>query len=251
MVASLGAIVARRSPLTRPSCCMRVQASHIVSWMNTDAPGGAFALRYSSAAFWLVKPQNCRLRPRSAAPAAPPTSGTYAERPNGHACAVSARGAATTQVPSAASAATRRAPAIPAATARRMAAATSSKPRPASSASAGYAGIQCFVPPKIGVAGRKNGPTATAMLSARSRSVSRGSRGALAGAAPGASGRAPSLRAGVRRPRPVAAPVQAHSRRAPTAAACAAPTPKRRIVIVGTVASTMTGRYALGDGGPK
>src|SRR5256885_11154634 len=58
----------------RFSSTMRIHESHDVSWMNTVAFWGAFFAKYSVFAFSLVKPQNWRLSPRSAAPAVPPRS---------------------------------------------------------------------------------------------------------------------------------------------------------------------------------
>ena len=101
--ASCGAPAARRSLRTRPSSCMRPHASHVVSWMKTRR--AARRLRVQVLApprLWRRVAPELPVQAEVAPPAVPPTSGTYAESPNGCECAVTASGAATTLAKSAA-----------------------------------------------------------------------------------------------------------------------------------------------------
>src|SRR5688500_5035243 len=115
--------------------------------MYTAPFGGTCWFKYATTEP-VVYPQKVRFRPSVAAPGAPPTSGTYALKPQGCDPSVIATGAATTDASTAPDAANRSRPGVSRAAMRSLA---NAKPRPANRHRNGYAVIQCLVPPKIGV----------------------------------------------------------------------------------------------------
>ncbi len=220
-----GAPAGRRSARTRPSSCMRIQASHVVSWMKTVAPRGASPLRYSAAALWVVNPQNWRFSPSSAPPAVPPTSGHVRREPERMRVRRHGErrgeGARRDRQPPPRGAVDQRAPGGRGASRSRRA--RSRDPRGAREP--GTRASQCLVAPKMGVFSRKNGPTDTANERKSRRSVSAASR------APPVAPDSPNFAESHRRARSAAFFTRSMT-----------PIPKRASVTDGTVAATITGR---------